>query len=661
MIKKMLLCAAAVLAVACAHEQDSDFRMMIRLWPEFSDNPEQTDALIDAFRKYDFCDEVWLKAQTPFTHSLAWHEEHAAKMALAADKMREAGIIPSMQEVVLGHGDGMTVFDVMKDSTIHWGTMVGPDGRRTGSVNCPRQKAYLDHIEKSIAIYAEKVKPRSIYLDDDMRLTHHTPATMGCYCDDCIALFNAEHGYSYGRESLVQALLDNEGQGRLRKEWIGFGQESLAGVAAAIARGAHRVSPETRIGLQHASFHRKLMEGHDWNPMFRAMMAESGHAPLSRPGNGFYDDHSPRGMLKKGLDISRQIRRLIPEITEISPEIEGYVHKASGKSPRGIALETMYYLAMGGTQMSYAIICGAREPISWYADNYFKALADVKPFAKEYADFNAGSLPAGIDPYMNPGLVGRDVDAGEDRWAWANTTAGNAAFDLAPFGLPFAPEDPASPVLMLDKEAVRCMPTEELSELLRKHSAVVDEAGFQRLEKHGLLEGYTAAESPKGDPGDYDSPFIADGGRYSEHLARFRFLEKDGLRLACAPSFEVNLKKGCDFNGAYCLLLSRTFDWASGGKLPAVMESFAQAAIVPRCDKEGTLRSVAILNCSISPLDGCTLRIRPGGDSGMRHRLVLKRKGHRDRTLKTVRDGDDLIVSVPGLDAWEFAWIAAIR
>ena len=50
-----------------------------------------------------------------------------------------------------------------------------------------------------------------------------------------------------------------------------------------------------------------------------------------------------------------------------------------------------------------------------------------------------------------------------------------------------------------------------------------------------------------------------------------------------------------------------------------------------------------------------------GQHDGRRPRLVLKRKGHRDRTLKTVRDGDDLIVSVPGLDAWEFAWIAAIR
>jgi hypothetical protein len=105
----MLLCAAAVLAVACSHEQASDFRMMIRL---------------------------------------AWHEEHAAKMALAADKMRAAGIIPSIQEVVLGHGDGMTVFDVMKDSTIHWGTMVGPDGRRPMLVL--KRKGHRDRTLKTV-------------------------------------------------------------------------------------------------------------------------------------------------------------------------------------------------------------------------------------------------------------------------------------------------------------------------------------------------------------------------------------------------------------------------------------------------------------------------------------------------------------------------------
>ena len=32
---------------------------------------------------------------------------------------------------------------------------------------------------------------------------------------------------------------------------------------------------------------------------------------------------------------------------------------ATGKSPHGLCVESMFYLAMGATQLSYAIICAA--------------------------------------------------------------------------------------------------------------------------------------------------------------------------------------------------------------------------------------------------------------------------------------------------------------
>ena len=152
--------------------------------------------------------------------------------------------------------------------------------------------------------------------------------------------------------------------------------------------------------------------------MFKAMEEETGMTPVSRPGHGFYADHEPRGMIRKGLGIARQVRRLEPGITEIAPEIEGYEHKATGKSPKSLGVETMYYLSLGATQMSYAIICAANEPLSWYADNYFKALSIWKPFAKEYASYNRGTHPSGIDPYISPNLVCRDVEPWEDPWAW---------------------------------------------------------------------------------------------------------------------------------------------------------------------------------------------------------------------------------------------------
>jgi len=669
-LAKWTMPVAALVAVACLFSctspsaptaEEDGFRMMIRLWPAHHNDSTLTDQLIDAFRKYDFCDEVWFCSSSPNTHAAAWHAPFVRNMGVAAEKMRAAGIIPSLQVVALGHGDGTVAFAPVKDSTIHWGTMVGPNGEITGSVNCPRQTAYLACMEEAFKPYVKAVRPHSIYLDDDLRMTSHQPAPMGCYCDTCITLFNRQHGYAFDRPSLVAALLANQGGGQVRRDWIAFGQESLAGVVRVISKGVHEASPETRIGLQHTSFQRQLLEGWDWNPMFRAMKEETGLDPVSRPGHGFYNDHSPRGMVSKGLELARQIRRLEPGITEIAPEIEGYQHKATGKSARSICLETMYYLSMGATQMSYAIICGNAEPVSWYADHYFKALSEWKPFAKEYAGFNLGTTPYGIDPYFSRDLVVRDVEPGEDPWAWSTTGTGSTAFSLEAYGIPFAPEDPRSPVLMLDAEGVRGMGDGELSSLLGSRDIVLDQGAWSRLERRGLTEGFVPAEMPVRDCGDYDNPAITAGGRYSDALAGFRFMERNGVRLVVIPSFVIDLIATPSFNGAWRLALLHAFDWASGDALPAVMESFSQTAVVPRADEQGCLRSVALLNCSIAPEESYTLRLRlgPREEKGA-PKFVWKKQGCRDKVLKAVRDGDDYLLTVPALEGWNFGWIAVI-
>ena len=666
-MNRIFLPAAIVLLLAAGcsqrpglgtEEASDDFRMMIRLWPTHHDDTLVTAQLLDALKKYDFCDEVWLCTNDPMSHSMSWHEQHAKAMGIAAGKFRDAGIIPSMQGVALGHGDGVIAgSNPRKDSTIHWGTMVGPDGSVTGTVNCPRQPDYLAYMERAFVPYVREVQPHSLYLDDDLRITQHPPATEGCFCDDCIAEFNEEYDHSFTRKTLVDAIIANQGKGRIRSEWIAFNQESLAGVVRAVSKGVHSVSPRTRMGLQHANFHHKLLEGWDWNPMFRAMAEETGMTPVSRPGHGYYNDHAPRGMIEKGLGIARQIRRLEPGITEIAPEIEGYVHKATGKSPRSLAIETMYYLSLGATQMSYAIICGNQEPVSWYADNYFKALAACKSFAKEYVSFNKGTAPGGIDPYISRDLVLRDVEPGEDPWAWSTTSAGSQAFPLAALGFPFAPEAARPCVRMLDEEVVRGTGDSELQGLLEKGCIVVEAASWKRLTSRGLTEGFTRAEAPVREVfGDVESQGLAPGLRYSGALSRIRFMKKGEARVAVVPSYST------DINGAARLAMLHAFDWASGDRLPAVLESFAQTAVVPRVGPDGLLRSVALLNCSISDRENYIIRLRTGDPEGSPlPGFVWKRQGERDVILKPVRDGSDVLVTVPSLEDWTFGWIAVER
>ena len=111
-----------------------------------------------------------------------------------------------------------------------------------------------------------------------------------------------------------------------------------------------------------------------------------------------------------------------------------------------------------------------------------------------------------------------------------------------------------------------------------------------------------------------------------------------------------------DITGTQRLQLLRAMDWASRNRLPAIIESFAQATLMPRVNPNGTLRSVAIMNCSISEQESYTVRMR--GVKQASPRFVWKHNGFKDKVLKAVKDGNDWIVTTPSLEGWNFAWIA---
>ncbi|MFR3489185.1 MAG: hypothetical protein ACLTTP_07985 [Alistipes ihumii] len=77
---------------------------------------------------------------------------------------------------------------------------------------------------------------------------------------------------------------------------ISFCQQSLAEVAPDCRASRPRGFARHRMGLQHANFPANSWK--DGTGTRRSTLEEeTGLAPASRPGNGFYDDHAPRGML----------------------------------------------------------------------------------------------------------------------------------------------------------------------------------------------------------------------------------------------------------------------------------------------------------------------------------------------------------------------------
>lgn len=623
---------ATLLLTGCESESkkpvaDGEYRSMIRLWPAHHLDDSLEMQLIEAFKKYPgSCDEVWFCVEDGLDVTPEEQAKRRDKMMKAADDVRSLGIIAGLQTVTIGHPSHLTVDSDIND--FGWRAMTGPDGSHCATQTCPRDSSFLAFQAAYHAYYSETLQPDGIYIDDDLRITQHYPAVSICFCDHCIAEFNAKHSCSFTRESLVKALLDNE-EG-VRANWIAFSQESLAIVGGYIAKAVHEVSPDTHMGLQHVNFHNALLEGRDWNPIFDAMEEATGNVPVSRPGHGFYNDHSPRGMIEKAYGISRQINRLNPDITLISPEIEGYFHKSTGKSPQSICTETMLYLGMGATSMSYAIICSGQEPISWYADNYFKALDKYHPLFKEYVAHNKGTVGGGIDSYISPTHFQRDVKPWEDPWAWSQTGAGNGIMELSPLCVPFTPEGKKTTASMLDYEAVIGMTDQEIADFFASTGVVMDASAYKEIVDRNLGSLLENVPAPDG---------LKDVTCYKSST---------GKNIAVIPSVTG------DVNIAQRNNTLRIFDWASDGKMAVIVESMAQGVVAPRVTEDGTLKSVVFVNATISTIDGPTFRLR-GCPQGSRFSWMDA--DHGEKKLKAVRDGEDYIVTIPSVRAWDAGWI----
>ena len=107
----------------------------------------------------------------------------------------------------LGHGDGLSLTEDC--SAKKWTGWTGSTGVEAKACNCPRQSGFLEYVRAVARLYAE-FKPAYVWIDDDLRFDNHAPATTGsrpgCWCERCIADFNAATGGKWTRTSLNAAV-----------------------------------------------------------------------------------------------------------------------------------------------------------------------------------------------------------------------------------------------------------------------------------------------------------------------------------------------------------------------------------------------------------------------------------------------------------------------
>ena len=321
--------------------------------------PDIFGQLADCHRRHPgACDEFWFA--TGSRKTIPALEKECETFARYRPVCNEIGVIPSYQQgLTLGHGvahDGPPKPDSQAFPEDAW--QVGRDGRRLGFL-CPRSPFVLDYEFNYAKTVLRVADPGSYWIDDDLRLGVHKPE--GCFCDRCIAAFNAKTGGTWTRETLVERLFSDAPREPLRAAWIDFNAESLAVYAAKVREAADALGSPCRLAYQ-AVWADTIYTASSYRPLLEALSGPV-HRPVGiRPGAGFYTEAEPRGMVSKCLSVAREAercRRYGDLVASVCYEQETYPRHVLHKSPGAIMTESALALASGCDSLSLYWYAGA--------------------------------------------------------------------------------------------------------------------------------------------------------------------------------------------------------------------------------------------------------------------------------------------------------------
>ena len=608
------------------------------------------------------CDEVWFSTGVGIP-LLEKHRKRSALMAAHAAELRKHGIVPSLQiQSTLGHSDDITASAGAEGKT--WSSYVGVHGEQCKYINCPRQPGFLEYFRELSETYAQW-HPGSVWIDDDLRLHNHAPASdpCGCYCKDCLAAFSCEEGREYSREELVEAC---EQDPEIFKRWQAFGERSLAQVVEVIVGAFHKISPETRFGLQHGCSLERL-------DVLDKLKKAAGNKIGYRPGAGAYGDHHPYRMIDKMLHVSMQISTQggYDFFSQIAPEIESCPRSFTCKTSQGHRIETLLYLAAGSDSISYFIMDPALETPEWYGSELLKPLAEEAPCYRDFIRHNAGTLPAGIAAACRSGVCGVSVvDIG-----------------LPLIGVPYASTSPANCGMLISENAAASFPENDLEEFF-KSGCILDGNAVMALQNRNLnhLIGNVRVSKLNESASEYytDDP-MNDGfeTRYHSPLdkIRFRFEVPEGMAHRVLGVYRDFKDRDCGTasiifttpGGGRCALLgyngfsihnvssdrvrmiNRVTDWISGGRLPTVPVKPVQCMFVPAVAESGELKSVTVLNPTIGWQKPFKIKLRSVPENCKE--IFWCVPAETPVKLEFTAEENEYRITLPEIAPWGIGWI----
>ena len=627
------------------------------------EEPEVWEQLFEQLKQNrEICDEVWFSTGTAFP-KMDEHRRKSELFAKYAGQLRSIGITPSLQlQATLGHGDRTFADNSLEGKT--WGSYIGRNGEVTRSCNCPNHPGFLEYMAEVSRIYAQW-QPGSIWLDDDLRLSGHYPANdpWGCHCDGCIAAFSKLEKKNYSRIELVKAC---ENDSELDLRWRKFAIGSVTNLTEVIVKNALAVSPKSRFGLQHGGRAERI-------DILNTLSKVSAKRAASRPGGGVDSDMEPMWLIDKAYLCARQTYNQpgYETLAQICPEIESYPRTYSCKTARGLRLETMLYLALGGgDSMSYFIMDPICETPEFYGKNLLAPLAADAPCFRDFIRRNEKSIPAGV---------------GRAEHSCYDFRTQHLGFPL--IGVPQAGYAPGARCIQLTEFAINEMDDETLEAILKKNIILDGKAARAVIARNfGKYLGGITVEVQKERLYDYcsDDPLnhgIEGAKNFPFSDERFvlripgdspariltNYLDsKKGFHGAATVIFERPDRTRCAIIGydgfhtqylssSRIIMLNRIADWVSRETLPAMPLEANRCLIVPRVGKDGALHTVTVLNTTIDTHAPVKLQLR-GVPSGAKITWHTPQKMPLELEYEVT--GNAVTVTIAELEAWNIGYLA---
>ena len=460
------------------------FRIGVPLWI----SETRCNEIFDLFGKYKgVTDEItFFTSETHAPLPLDVIRQRAVILKERMEQARKRGFKSGINILTtIGHHNENLDNSLKGDYT----RMTNIDGAVCNGSFCPNDERMREYV-RNIYQLTTQANPDYIWIDDDIRFGH-MPIGLGCFCDNCLTIFEKETGKKYTRESLKKAL--NEGpieeKLKIREAWLQHNRNTISHLFDLIEKTVHGINPAMTLGFMTGD---RFYEGYDFDNWAK-ILAGPNHTPVMwRPGGGFYNDNNTNELVGKSHDIGRQVSVLPTEVISIQSEIECFPYQRLKKAANMVVLEACSHIAAGCTGAAFNVLSMYDEPLAEY-EPLVALLHETRPFFDLMSKSLGRSAIPGVQTFWNTSsfITGKLNDGN-----WVDTGNPVISHELYDIGLPTCYSNKQAKVILLGKDNVFALSKENIKKLL-SGGVYMDAETLQQLNDLGFgdLTGFEVVRS----------------------------------------------------------------------------------------------------------------------------------------------------------------------